>query len=102
MFCKKKGLTATVIFNPAKISCSGSDFVKTLADLFPDVDLTTVTNGTMTYLYGGDIWKMIIKDSNDQTLGTYQQYTGDWTSAGFTFTGEFVDEEVISFECNIK
>lgn len=93
---------ATVIFNPAKISCSDSDFVKALADLFPGVDLTTVTNGTMTYLYGGDLWKMEIKDSGGSTLGTYQQYTGDWTSAGFTFTGEFVDEEVVSFECNIE
>ena len=92
---------ATVIINPAKISCSGSDFVKALADLFPGVDLTTVTNGTMTYLYGGDLWKMEIKNSGGSTLGTYQQYTPDWENIGFSFDGEFADEEIVSFTCNI-
>ena len=55
----------------------------------------------MTYNEGGDLWSMVIKDSNDQTLGTYQQSTEDWQDAGFTFTGEFEDEEVVSFTCNI-
>ncbi len=93
---------ATVIFNPAKISCSGSDFVKALADLFPGVDLMTVTNGTMTYYTDADLWKMEIKNANGDSLGTYQQYTLDWENTGFTFTGEFEDEEVVSFECNIE
>ena len=56
----------------------------------------------MTYDEGGDLWSMVIKDSNDQTLGTYQQYTEDWQDAGFTFTGEFENEEVVSFTCNIE
>lgn len=93
--CKEKEIN-TITFDPDTISCDGDDFmafVKSVSD-----DYESVVSGTMTYMYAGDIWKFVGKDSEGETVVTYQQYTGDFEAAGFTFTGTFEDEDVVSFE----
>lgn len=99
---KDMNLTATVVFTPNTISCSGNDFISTMLDLFPGIELKRIAEGAMEYLEAGDLWKMIICDMNGKTLGTYQQYTADWESKGFTFTGTPQDGDIVAFECNIK
>ena len=92
--CKEKQIN-TITFDPNTISCSGDDFMAFVKSVSDDYD--RVVSGTMTYLYDGDIWVFVGKDADGETVVTYQQYTGDFENAGFTFTGTFEDEDVVSF-----
>ena len=92
--CMEKDIS-TITFTPDKISCSGDSFMAFLKTITPDYN--DVVSGTMTYLEAGDIWVFVGNDKDGQEVVTYQQYTGDFENFGFTFTGTFEDEEVISF-----
>ncbi|MCQ2608557.1 MAG: hypothetical protein MJ197_07725 [Bacteroidales bacterium] len=98
----RKAVKSELEFFPHQISCSMENFVETLRELFPNVETKNVTKGNMVYDESSDMWLMTIKNSSDETLGTYQQYAEDWENAGFTFIGTFQDGATITFTCTIK
>lgn len=85
----------TLVFTPNSVSCSWSDLSAFLQGETQDYD--DVVSGTMTYMADADLWALVAKDENNNTVLTYQQYTDDWENLGFTFTGTFADGDVISF-----
>ena len=104
--CKQKTIyTGTVSFNPASISgtvvsCSGDDFANFLTE--SGVSPLTVVSGTITYDVSGNLWILVGKDANNNTVMTFQEYTEDYEDFGFTFTGNYVDGDVISFICAVS
>lgn len=98
--------TSTVSFDPASTSstiaaCSGDDFADLVAE-YGSGDITTIIKGTLTYDVSGNLLVFVGKDDTDTTVCTFQLYTQDYEDAGFTFTGTFVDGDVIAFTCTIE
>lgn len=92
--CKETPVDS-LTFTPNTISCSWADLSTFLQG--ETQDYNDVVGGTMTYYEDADLWALDAKDSNGNTILAYQQYTGDWESVGFTFTGTFADGAVVSF-----
>lgn len=81
------------------VSCSGSDFAAFLKA--NSTNPAAITNGTLTYVVGGDLWVFDGKDELGTTVDSFQIYQGDYETAGFTFTGTPVDGDVVSFTCTV-
>lgn len=96
---------STVSFEAATLSsstiaCSGSDFATFVAE-WGSGDITTITNGTITYDQSGGLLVFVGKDSEDTTVCTFQLYTEDYQDAGFTITGTLQDGDVFAFTTTI-
>lgn len=90
--------SAVVTFNPAKISVDGVDFIDFVRAMEPATYMT-IASGKMTYYTAADLWSLDCLNADGETVLHYQQYTDDWEALGFTFTGEFQDEEEVAFTC---
>lgn len=88
--------TATPTFASAKISCGAADFLAFIKVHAEDTFMT-ITGGSMKYYTAADLWVFTATDEDGETVFTYQQYTDDFEEEGFTFTGDFEDEETITF-----
>lgn len=95
--CKKSD-DSTVVFTPSIIECSGEDFTTFLEDAGSGYAYDSVVAGTMEYAQNADLWIFTGKNSDDETVFTYQQYTQDFVDAGFTFTGTYEDGDTVTFE----
>lgn len=98
--------SSTVSFEAATLSsstiaCSGDDFAAFVAE-WGSGDITTITNGTLTYDQSGGLLVFVGKDAEDTTVCTFQLYTEDYQDAGFTITGTLQDGDVIAFTCSIE
>lgn len=98
--------TDTVTFEPATLSgtvvTATTGALSSLCAQYITGDITSIVSGTLTYLQAGDLWLLTGKDSQNNTVGTFQIYTLDYEDAGFTFTGTPVDGDVVAFTCNIE
>ena len=97
--------TSTVTFQAATLSgstitCSGDDFVAFVAE-WGSGDITTITNGTITYDQSGGLLVFVGKDVEDTMVCTFQLYTQDYEDAGFTITGTLQDGDVFAFTTSI-
>lgn len=98
--------TDTVTFEPATLS--GTVVTATAGALaglcaeYIQADITTITNGTLTYDDISSLWRFVGKDAQNNTVGDFQIYQTDYESAGFTFTGTPVDSDVVAFTCTIE
>lgn len=90
--------TTSVTFENEKIACSGANFLAFLQRIAPTT-FDQVVTGTMTYYTAADLWSFYGYDVDGEQVAHYQQYTDDFEDEGFTFTGEFEDEETISLVC---
>ena len=98
--CQKTATySSTVTFDPADISCDGDDFAAFVGSIYSDPE--DIVSGSMTYIADADLWVFVGKDSNGNTLVTYQQYTEDFTNAGFTMPENPEDGDVVNFECSV-
>jgi len=93
--------SSTVTFEAATLSsstiaCSGDDFAAFVAE-WGSGDITTITNGTLTYDQSGGLLVFVGKDAEDTTVCTFQLYTEDYQDAGFTITGTLQDGDVFAF-----
>lgn len=88
----------TLTFDPNIMSCSWDNLSAFLSQQTSDYN--SVVKGTLTYIGGGDLWRLVAMDAEDNVILSYQQYTGDWEAVGFTFTGTYEDGDVVSFERN--
>lgn len=86
----------TLAFTPNTVSCSWDNLSAFLSQQTPDYN--SVVKGTLTYIEGGDLWRLVAMDAEDNIVLSYQQYTGDWEGVGFTFAGTYEDGAVVSFE----
>lgn len=97
--------TDTVTFEPATISgtvvTATNNALAGLCAEYITGDITSIVSGTLTYDESGDLWTFVGKDSEDNTVGTFQLYTQDYEDAGFTFTGTAQDGDVVAFTCTI-
>lgn len=95
----------TTTFQPATLSgtvvTATSGAVANLCAEYITGDITEIVSGTMTYDNASDLWVFVGKDSEDNTVGTFQVYQLDYEDAGFTFTGTPVDGDVVSFVTEI-
>lgn len=95
----------TTTFQPATISgtvvTATSGALANLCAEYITGDITEIVSGTMTYDNSSDLWVFVGKDSEDNTVGTFQVYQLDYEDAGFTFTGTPVDGDVVSFVTEI-
>lgn len=103
---KTSTYTSTVTFEAATLSsstiaCSGSDFAAFVAE-WGSGDITTITNGTITYDQSGGLLVFVGKDADSTTVCTFQLYTQDYQDAGFTITGTLQDGDVFAFTCSIS
>ena len=100
--CKTtKNYSGTVEFTPDDVvTCSGANFVAFLQEASP-TGFEDIVSGTMTYIAAGNLWVLVGKDAEDNTVTTYQVYTEDYEDAGFVFTGTYEDGDVIAFECTV-
>ena len=103
---KTSTYTSTVTFEAATLSsstiaCSGSDFAAFVAE-WGSGDITTITNGTITYDQSGGLLVFVGKDADSTTVCTFQLYTEDYQDAGFTITGTLQDGDVFAFTCSIS
>lgn len=92
----------SVTFATNAISCSGSDFwgfVK--SNDFAPSDYADIVKGEMLFI-GGDTWRLVGRNNNDEIVKTYQQYQLDWENIGFTFSGTFNEGDKITFICAIN
>lgn len=98
--------TDIVTFEPATLSgtvvTATAGALSNLCAQYITGDITSIVSGTLTYLQGDDLWLLTGKDSQNNTVGTFQIYTSDYESAGFTFTGTPVDGDVVAFTCTIE
>lgn len=88
----------TLVFTPDIMSCDWDDLVVFLQNQTPNYN--DIVKGSMTYNYGGDLWRFVGLDENDNVILSYQQYTQDWIDAGFEFTGTYQDGDVVTFVRN--
>ena len=88
----------TLAFTPDTVSCSWNNLSAFLSQQTPDYN--SVVKGTLTYVAAADLWQLVARDADDNTVLSYQQYTGDWEAVGFTFAGSYEDGDVVSFERN--
>lgn len=97
--------TGTVSFEPATLSgttvaCSGDNFANFLTE--SGVEPLSVVSGTMTYDSASELWVLVGKDSDGNTVLTFQEYQQDFVDAGFTFTGTPQDGDVVAFTCTVE
>lgn len=97
--------TGTVSFEAATLSgttvtCSGDNFANFLTEA--GADPTPIVSGTMTYEADANGWRLVGKDSNDNTVTTFIEYVEDYEDAGFVFTGTPQDGDVIAFTCTVE
>ena len=96
----------SVVFQPADLSgtivTAPDNALADLAATYISADITQMVSGTLTYLQAGDIWRFEGKDAQNNTVGTFQLYTGDFENEGFTFTGTPQDGDVVAFTCTIS
>lgn len=97
--------TGTVSFEPATLSgttvtCSGDNFANFLTE--SGVEPLSVVSGTMTYDVASSLWVLVGKDSDGNTVLTFQEYQQDFVDAGFTFTGTPQDGDVVAFTCTVE
>lgn len=97
--------TGTVSFGAATLSgttvtCSGDDFANFLTEA--GADPTPIVSGTMTYEADANGWRLVGKDSNDNTVTTFIEYVEDYEDAGFVFTGTPQDGDVVAFTCTVE
>lgn len=85
----------TLVFSPDTVSCSWTDLSAFLQT--ETADYNSVVAGTMTYVENAELWRLVFKDANGDTVLTYQQYTADWEDVGFTFNDIFHDGDIVSF-----
>jgi len=101
---KTSTYTGTVTFEPAThggtVSCSGDDFANFLTE--SGVEPLSVVSGTMTYDFTNDLWMLVGKDANNETVLSFQEYRQDFIDAGFVFSGFFPDGDVVAFTCSIE
>lgn len=92
----------TIAFTPAGISVSDEDFSSFLNTWKRYLTTPTlVTNGTITYHGASDLWRMVMKDANNQQIGTLQLYQSDYEASGFTFPADPQDGDTYSFTTTI-
>ena len=97
--------TGTVSFESATLSgttvtCSGDNFAAFLTEA--GADPTPIVSGTMTYEADATGWRLVGKDSNNNTVTTFLEYVEDYQDAGFVFTGTPQDGDVIAFTCTVE
>lgn len=97
--------TGTVSFEAATLSgttvaCSGDNFANFLTE--SGVEPLSVVSGTMTYDSASALWVLVGKDSDGNTVLTFQEYQQDYEDAGFTFTGTPQDGDVVAFTCTVQ
>lgn len=97
--------TGTVSFEAATLSgttvaCSGDNFANFLTE--SGVEPLSVVSGTMTFDSASELWALVGKDSDGNTVLTFQEYQQDFVDAGFTFTGTPQDGDVVAFTCTIE
>ena len=98
--CQKTATySSTVTFDPTDISCSGDSFAAFVGSIYSDPE--SIVSGSMTYIAAADLWVFQGKDSNGNTLVSYQQYTEDFTDVGFTMPADPQEGDVVDFECSI-
>lgn len=94
--------SGTITFSPAGISVSDENFSSFLNTWKQYLTTPTlVTNGTITYRAGGDLWRMVMIDANGQQIGTLQLYQSDYEDSGFTFPAEPQDGDEYTFTTTI-
>lgn len=92
----------TIAFTPAGISVSDEDFSSFLNTWKQYLTTPTlVTNGTITYYADANLWRMIMKDANNQQIGTLQLYQEDYEDSGFTFPADPQDGDEYTFTTTI-
>lgn len=97
--------TGTVSFEAATLSgatvaCSGDNFANFLTE--SGVEPLSVVSGTMTFDSASELWALVGKDSDGNTVLTFQEYQQDFVDAGFTFTGTPQDGDVVAFTCTVE
>lgn len=97
--------TGTVSFEAASLSgttvaCSGDNFAAFLTEA--GADPTPIVSGTMTYEADANGWRLVGKDSNNDTVTTFIEYVEDYEDFGFTFTGTPQDGDVVAFTCTVQ
>jgi hypothetical protein len=94
--------SGTITFSPAGISVSDENFSSFLNKWKQYLTTPTlVTNGTITYHGSSAIWKMVMKDANNQQIGTLQLYQSDYEDSGFTFPADPQDGDEYTFTTTI-
>lgn len=98
--------TDTVVFEPATISgtiiTATAGALSNLCAEYITGDITSIVSGTLKYLQGGDLWLLTGKNSEGNTVGSFQVYTLDYENAGFTFTGTPEDGDIVEFTSTIE
>lgn len=97
--------TGIVSFEAATLSgttvtCSGDDFANFLTEA--GADPTPIVSGTMTYEADANGWRLVGKDSNNNTVTTFIEYVEDYEDFGFTFTGTPQDGDIVAFTCTVE
>ena len=96
----------SVTFEPATLSgtvvTATAGALSSLCAEYIQADITTITNGTMTFDAAGELWAFVGKDTENNTVGHFQIYQQDYVDAGFVFTGTPQDGDVIAFTCSIS
>lgn len=102
---KETAYTDSVTYEPATLSgtvvTSTTGALATIASEYITGDIESIVSGTLTYDYAGELWVFVGKDSENNTVGTFQVYQQDYVDAGFTFTGTPEDGDVVAFTCTI-
>lgn len=94
--------SGTIAFSPAGISVSDENFSNFLNTWKQYLTTPTlVTNGTITYDGSSSLWQMVMKDANDQQIGTLQLYQQDYEDSGFTFPADPQDGDSYTFTTTI-
>lgn len=92
----------TITFSPAGISVTDENFSSFLNTWKQYLTTPTlVTNGTITYHGSSAIWKMVMKDADNQQIGTLQLYQSDYEDSGFTFPADPQDGDEYTFTTTI-
>lgn len=102
---KNTSYTDSVTYEAATLSgtvvTSTTGDLAMLASQYITGDIESIVSGTLTYDSAGELWVFVGKDSEDNTVGTFQVYQQDYEDAGFTFTGTPEDGDVVAFTCTI-
>lgn len=102
---KNTSYTDSVTYEPATLSgtvvTSTTGALATIASEYITGDIESIVSGTLTYDGVGELWVFVGKDSENNTVGTFQVYQQDYVDAGFTFTGTPEDGDVVAFTCTI-
>lgn len=94
--------SGTITFSPAGISVSDENFSSFLNKWKNYiVNPTDVVSGTITYYSAGDLWRMVMRDENDELVDTLQLYQQDYEDSGFTFPADPQDGDSYTFTTTI-